>query len=136
MAKAKPNSTFIWVFIAFLMGLLINSGGRLFDLLQSVSSSKPSSTMTSGGELNRLNRLSLKLNAKFWRGLDKNDFSLYYEPVEPGTIRIKVRYKPNADLNLVRSVAYAAQELVVHIAEEDFGLSVATTIDLAPLKSL
>lgn len=90
--------------------------------------------MQTSGELDRLNRLSLKLNAKYWRGLDKNDFSLYYEPVEPNTIRIKVRYKPKADVALARSVANSAQELIVHVAEEEFGLSISTIIDIGPIE--
>lgn len=87
------------------------------------------------GNLDKLSQLSLRLNAKFDRGLEKNPYSLSYKPIEPNTIIIKVRFKSETDEALARDVAKSAKTHAENYAEREFGLKINTDIDIKPLST-
>jgi len=87
----------------------------------------------SGTTVDPLQQLSIRLNAKYWRSLEENKFSLNYVPLPPNTIVIKIRTTSGADMTQVNEIARAAQNLVTHYARDEFKLSVSTQVDLQPL---
>ncbi len=77
-----------------------------------------------------LNRLSLRLNSKYKRTLEKNNYSLAYLPKEPNTVVIRIRYRNPSELGIVRQVAFAAENQVRGVAAKEFQINVLTEIDL------
>jgi hypothetical protein len=106
--------------------------GLLFWTLSLYGCSE-SSSLGSGAKLDPLNQLSIRLNAKYWRSLEQNDFSLTYQPIPPKTIQLKVRYKPKVRVEEIEKIIHAARINAVGFAKKEFNLEIDTSVDMAVL---
>lgn len=78
------------------------------------------------GETDNLTRLSVHLNSKYHRGLDKNDYQLTYETNAPASVRVRARYRPGADVGHIRSVVSEAEKNAKRVALEKYQLVITT----------
>lgn len=74
------------------------------------------------GETSKINQLSVRLNSKYKRDYDKNNYSLNYEVKDNTTIIIIMRYNHLVDRNLVEKVAGSAEDVIHRVAFEEYGL--------------
>lgn len=67
-----------------------------------------------------LERLSIRLEGQYKRSLSKNKYSLNFYSKEPNIIEIRVKYYPDADVQLVYSVIREAERFVQKMAQDDY----------------
>lgn len=83
------------------------------------------------GNTSKINQLSVRLNSKYRRDFDKNNYSLGYDVKDEKTIVITMQYNHLADKDIVERVAGSAEDVVHRIAKDEYGLeNVVVEIDI------
>lgn len=78
------------------------------------------------GNTSKINQLSVRLNSKYKRDYDKNNYSLGYDVKDEKTIVIKMKYNHLADKDIVEKVAGSAADVVHRVAKDEYGLDDVT----------
>lgn len=71
------------------------------------------------GQVDDLNRLSMRLNSKYKRAMEVNGYSIYYEPIHPNQIIVKARYTSEIDAGRIEAIVESAIANVEKVAKEN-----------------
>ncbi len=80
------------------------------------------------GTPSKINQLYIRLNSKYKRDYDKNNYSLNYEIKDEKTIIIIMKYNHLADKDIVERVAGSAEEVVHRVAKDEYGIDFINVI--------
>ena len=118
MGRSGPHALAVCGFLVLAYSACDNTNGGNKDAISGVD---------------KLTRLSLKLSTTYRRELDKNDFSLFYRAVPPGTIVLEVKYRRRMDQPLLRSIVKAAEENAKGVARDQYGMYITTRVEISEL---
>lgn len=81
-----------------------------------------------------IERLALKLEGKYARNFDRNDYSLHYVSRNPGTIVITVKTLPDTNRQVLGDVINSAKSTVRGVALDSFKMrSLRIEVDMQEL---
>lgn len=67
-------------------------------------------------------KLALRLESKYKRELFNNNYSLHFAAIQPNTVVVRVRYYPDADIQMIYTVINQAETLIKKTGQEEFNL--------------